>query len=562
MSWEEDAPALLPRPLRLRRGTGAAARFADGMTIAHDPSFRAVARWFRRELEAAGGWDVHTTEVAGEETGAVLELRRAAVACAAEAPERAAGEAYELVVSGGRVVVTAAEPAGAFYGLQTLRQLLPADAYRTAPPGGRAGEMLLEPVEIEDAPRFSWRGVHLDVCRHFMPKGFVMKLVDLAAMHKCNVVHLHLTEDQGWRVPVAKYPRLIEVGAWRRESPVGHRDDGVFDATPHGGFYSREDLKEIVAFAAERHVTVLPEVDMPGHMVAAIAAYPELGNTDEPVEVLTEWGISDHVLNLEESTIQFCCDVIDEVAELFPGSYFHVGGDECPTKEWEASPRAAALMAEHNLTSERELQGWFTARIAEHLERRGRMLVGWDEILEGGAPPGALVMSWRGEQGGIEAAAAGHDVVMCPQEWLYLDWAYADDPAEPVAIRPATSVERVWGYEPVPDAIPPDRRHHVLGTQCQLWTEYVPTPERAEYQYFPRLSAFAEMAWSRRSGAGFPEFERRLRVHLTRLSALGVNYRPLEGPTPGQARTWTGPRMEHLASPLEPAGEAPSPGRP
>jgi hexosaminidase len=379
-----------------------------------------------------------------------------------------------------------------------------------------------------------------------MPKAFVLQLIDLSAIHKCNVFHLHLTEDQGWRIPIERYPRLTEVGAWRPESAVGHYRDGRFDGTPHGGFYTREDLEEIVAFAAERHVNVLPEIDMPGHMVAAIAAYPELGNTDKQLHVRTKWGISKHVLNLDEATLRFCTDVIDEVVEIFPWANFHVGGDECPTIEWETSPRAQELMLENGFTEERQLQGWFTARMADHLATRGRTLVGWDEILEGGAPPGSIVMSWRGEEGGIEAATAGHDVVMAPQAWLYFDWPYSEDPTEPLGIHGATSVEKVYMYDPVSAAIPPEQRHHVLGAQCQLWTEYVATPEHAEYMYFPRLSAFAEAAWMTETAGqpkSFAEFEPRLERHLNRLAALGVNYRPLVGPSPGQARVWSGPEI-------------------
>jgi len=310
---------------------------------------------------------------------------------------------------------------------------------------------------------------------------------------------------------------------------------------PHGGYYSKADLAEIVAYAAERFVAVLPEIDMPGHMVAAIAAYPQLGNSAQQREVRSWWGISKHVLNLEAGTLAFCTDVLDEVLDIFPWTYVHVGGDECPTAEWESSESAQHLMRSEGLETERELQGWFTSRIGDHLLHRGRVLVGWDEILEGGAPPGAVVISWRGEEGGVEAACAGHDVVMAPQQWLYFDWSYADDPREPLAICPEISVERVWSYAPVPEAIPADKRHHVLGAQCQLWTEYVPNAEHAEYLYFPRVCAFAEVVWSGDSagrGADFGEFERRLSSHLRRLDALGVNYRPLDGPTPGQARIW------------------------
>jgi hexosaminidase len=531
--------ALVPQPASSSPLPGSLT-LVDGLRIEAPDELAGVARRFGRVVEEATGWGVQVrVGEAAASSGNVIRLVLEPDASAASGD--GAAEGYHLSVADGSVTLAASQPAGVFYGLQTLRQLLP-DSWWRAAPSGAAPALELACIDIVDEPAFPWRGVHLDVSRHFMPKGFVLKLIDLIAMHKCNVLHLHLTDDQGWRMPVEAYPRLVEVGAWRRQSPIGHYRDRQSDGQPHGGYYTNADLREIVAYAAERFVDVLPEIDMPGHMVAAIAAYPELGNSPERREVLTRWGISKHVLNLEPSTIQFCTDVLDEVVAIFPFRYVHVGGDECPTTEWESSESAQALMRAEGFETERQLQGWFTARMAEHLASRGRQLVGWDEILEGGAPPGAVVMSWRGEEGGIEAAAAGHDVVMAPQQWLYFDWSYADDPREPLAICPATSVERVLSYDPVPEAIPADRRHHVLGAQCQLWTEYVPNAEHAEYLYFPRLSAFSEVVWrgpaSRDASASFGEFEDRLRRHLHRLDAIGVNYRPLEGPSPGQARVW------------------------
>jgi hexosaminidase len=554
--------AIVPAPVSVRHGSGRPVRLSDGVRVVAPSALARVARWFRRELEAGTGWRVDVVDprddVAARAGNAVTlgldaDLGKGALL--------GVSGAYRLEIEKGRVRVTGDGEAGLFYGLQTLRQLLPDETLRRAPssPGarGRAGvaaPVLLEPLVIEDRPRFPWRGVHLDVGRHFMPKSFLLKLVDLLAFHKCNVFHLHLTEDQGWRFPVDRYPRLVEVGAWRRQSPAGHKTERRFDGVPHGGYYTKDDLREVVAFAAERHVTVVPEVDTPGHVAAALAAYPELGNTGRRLEVGTRWGVYNQVLNLEDGTLQFCADVIDELCDLFPGPYVHIGGDECPTTEWARSQAARALMEKEGMVSLRELQGWFTAKVAARVVANGRRVVGWDEILEGGAPLDTVVMSWRGVKWGIEAALAGHDVVMAPQEWLYLDWAHADDPAEPLAIRAATSVEKVYGFDPVPAEVPEELRHHVLGAQCQLWTEYVETPERAEYQYFPRLCALAERVWSPAAGEGagvavsearseaYVDFEERLSRHLRRLQALGVNYRPLEGPTPGQARTWRRPR--------------------
>lgn len=534
------AEAIIPEPVAVERRPGS---FTLGprCAISAPPALAGEAAWFRRVLEAATGWTVEpaaTGDGAGNGGGDGSDVGLAIEGGLAGASRP---ESYRLVVDEGGIHLAGADPAGVARGLETLRQLLPADLYRAAPTRRLAEPVTLEGVEVRDRPAFAWRGVHLDVARHFMPKPFLLRLVDLAALHKLNVLHLHLTDDQGWRMEIEKYPLLTEVGAWRRESMAGHYREQRFDGRPHGGFYTKDDLREVVAYAAERHISVLPEIDMPGHMAAALAAYPELGDGPRQ-EVRTAWGISEHVLNLEESTVRFCCDVLDEVAEVFPFAYLHVGGDECPTAEWRESARARQLMDELGFVRPREFQGWFTERISGHVASLGRTLVGWDEILEGGAPEGAVVMSWRGEEGGIEAAKAGHDVVMAPEQWLYLDWANADDPAEPVAIRAATTLERVHSYRPVPAALEGHRRH-VLGAQCQLWTEYVATPEHAEYMYFPRLSAFAETVWSPlpEGGRDFAAFRRRLSHHLRRLDALGVNYRPLEGPTPGQAARWLDP---------------------
>jgi hexosaminidase len=533
--------AIIPRPLRVTELPEAAGvTLGDGMVISYAPGLEEEAQWFGSTLGAGTGWLVTAAEAGAPRDGRI-ELRFGDLEeLAADLPAANRAEAYWLRSADGRVVITSPGRAGVFYGLQTLRQLLPDWVLQRSPAPSSStkapssGSIELPALEIVDGPRFPWRGVHLDVARHFMPKSFVLKLIDLAALHKCNVLHLHLTDDQGWRLPVPDYPRLTEIGG-RRSQP----DAADAEALPSSrsglddGFYSPDDLSEIVAFAAERHVNVLPEVDMPGHMVAAIAAYPELGGSPEPLSVWTSWGISTHVLNLNEGTLSFCADVIDAVVGIFPWDYVHLGGDECPTSEWESSPRALALMREHGYTETRELQGWFTARVAEHLRTRGRTLVGWSEIIDGGAPENAIVMAWRSEDDLVSAAAAGHDVVATVEQWLYFDRPYADDPAEPASFPGAISVEKVYGFDPVPAAIPSDRRQHVLGAQCELWTEFVTTTEHAEYMYFPRLCAFAETVWTQETVTpprSYAEFLSRLRRHLRRLEVLGVSYRPLDGP--------------------------------
>jgi hexosaminidase len=501
----------------------------SGFAIAADDESRGVARLLRASLETATGWDIAIESLPGEPTAGE---RRPNTVTLTSGGAGLGAEGYRLrVTPDGEVVIEGGGPAGVFYGVQTLRLLLPPDTLRAAPPGARPAVLELPATEIEDAPRYAWRGVLLDVARHFFPKQWVLRLIDLAALHKFNVLHLHLTDDQGWRFPVERYPLLTEVGAWRRESPVGLSRDRKFDGTPYGGCYTVSDLAEIVAYAAARHITVVPEIDMPGHMQAAIAAYPELGNTDalgsraKPLKVRTRWGISRHVLNMDDLTVEFCANVLDEVMDVFPGEYIHLGGDECPAIEWRDSDRARRRLHALGLRSEPQLQGWFMAQVARHLAARGRRMVGWDEVVDAGAPESSIIMAWRKDgRMGRWAAELGHQVVMAPEYWTYLDWAHSDDTSEPLAARSATSVADVYAFDPVPRGLSGQVTGNVIGAQAQLWTEYVPDAGAAEYMYFPRLCAFSEVVWSP-PGGEFADFEARLGGHLRRLDACDVNYR-------------------------------------
>ena len=437
-------------------------------------------------------------------------------------------EGYELEVKPEEVVIEAAGPAGLFHGIQTLRQLLPASIFRSAPVEGAAWTAPC--VRIEDKPRFAWRGTMLDTARHFMPKEFILKYIDLLALQKMNSLHLHLTDDQGWRVQIDKYPKLTEVGAWRKETRVGHasREPVLFDGMGHGGFYSKDDIREIVAYGEQRHVSIVPEIEMPGHAQAAIAAYPELGNLDEKLEVYTTWGVNPNVFNAEPETITFLQDVLAEVMELFPGKFIHVGGDECPKGQWQASEKAQARIKDLGLKNEHELQSYFIKQMDTFLDGHGRRLIGWDEILEGGLAPKATVMSWRGEEGGIAAAKAGHDVVMAPTSYTYFDYYQAKPEGEPLAIGGFLPLERVYGYDPIPKELSEEEAGHILGVQAQLWTEYIGTPKKAEYMAFPRLTALAEIAWTQPAQKDYKDFVERLAKHLERLKALDVNYRGLD----------------------------------
>lgn len=536
------SPALVPQPYRVVTRGGRFPLGAD-TTVVADSAASGVAETLRRYMQPATGLPLNRLE----DSSSVPP--KGAVVLRLDAGAQALGsEGYRLTVTPENVILLAREPAGLFYALQTLRQLFPPDIYRKAPVAGV--DWSAQCVEIEDRPRFGWRGSMLDVSRHFMPLEYLFRYVELLAAHKYNVLQLHLTDDQGWRFPSRRYPRLTEVGAWRNETVAGYRGRGGPDGTPHGGYYGYDDLRELVAYAAERFVTLVPEIDFPGHTRAALAAYPELGNTRERLGVSTAWGIDSHVLNVDDSTLAFCTDVLAEVLEIFPGAFIHTGGDECPRREWEASETAAAKAARLGLPGGvNGLQAWFTAQLHEFLSERARRLIGWDEILDGGPPPGATVMSWRGEEPGVAAARAGHDVVMAPRSHCYFDYYQSDDPREPLAFGRTTTLEEVYAYEPVPAILPPEAAPHILGTQFQVWTEYIPDPGSVEYMAFPRACALAEVAWSN-ARREWREFSERLSHHLRRLDVLRVNYRHPGGPDPWQ-QGGTGLRQREPASVAE-----------
>jgi len=514
--------AVIPRPAHLTPKAGTFT-LTGATVITTDPASRALGAMLTDYLFPATGFRLAVRSSAPAGVPAISIRLDTTLGTLGE-------EGYRLDVSRARVTIRAYRPAGAFYALQTLRQLLPPEIFRQAPVTGVA--WVVPAVAIEDAPRFAWRGMHLDAARHFMPKEFVKKVIDLAALHKLNRFHWHLTDDQGWRIEIKQYPRLTQVGAWRRQTLVGRQDHDSttwrFDGQPHGGFYTQDDIREIVAYARARFVTIVPEIEMPGHSQAAIAAYPELGNTGDTVPVWTRWGVDENILNPSDATIQFEQNVLSEVMGLFPGRWIHVGGDEAPKTQWKASPLAQGRIRDLGLKDEDELQSWFTRRMDEFLTAHGRTLVGWDEILQGGLAPNAVVMSWRGIDGGIIAARAGHDVVMAPGSHTYFDhYQSADTGNEPLAIGGFLPLDTVYAYDPVPAALAADEARHVLGAQGQVWTEYIPDPKRVEYMAFPRACALAEVLWTPVERKDYPDFRRRLAAHLARLAVLDVNYRPL-----------------------------------
>jgi len=448
-------------------------------------------------------------------------------------------EGYSLVIQPNRVTISAPASAGVFYGIQTLLQLLPAEVYSSGSVAEWGGRGCSLPCGlIEDTPRFRWRGVMLDVARNYLAPPFIRKFIDGLAAHKMNILHLHLTDDQGWRLEIPRYPRLTSVGATRRRTQLGRciKDPGDpdfdpaiydYDETPYGGYYTQEQMRHIVAYAAERHIRIAPEIDMPGHAQAAIAAYPELGCTLEPLEVSPCWGIHANIFNPDEATIRFLQNVLDDVLAIFPSPYIHIGGDEVVKRQWEQSETARQVMRKHGLRNEQELQSWFVGRMGTYLSERGRRLIGWDEILEGGLGENAIVMSWRGEEGGIAAARLGHKVIMAPSQRTYFDhYQSPDHAAEPLAFPGTVTLEDVYGYDPIPDGMPSAEAHLILGAQGQLWSEYLVTERQVEYMAYPRLSALSEVVWSQPANKDYQGFCDRLQIHRQRLNHMGLTVHP------------------------------------
>ena len=429
--------------------------------------------------------------------------------------EKAADGSYRLEIIKNEIKITATTPTGIFYGIQTLLQLLPNKPVDSASVQG---------LSINDSPKYGWRGMHLDVVRHFFPVSFVKKYIDYLAMYKMNTFHWHLTDDQGWRIEIKKYPKLTEIGGWRNGSMVGHYNDQKFDTIRYGGFYTQEEIKSVVAYAAQRHITVIPEIEMPGHALAALSAYPELSCTGGPFETAKLWGILDDIFCPKEETFNFLEDVLTEVMALFPSKYIHIGGDEAPKIRWKNCARCQKLIKDLKLKDEHGLQSYFITRIEKFVNGKGRQIIGWDEILEGGLAPNAAVMSWRGTKGGIAAARQKHNVVMSPGSHCYFD-AYQGDPKyEPVAIGGYLPVEKVYSFNPTPESLSAEESKYVLGAQANLWTEYIATPSHVEYMIMPRMAALAEVVWGTSNPAKYQDFQNRLLRHFAVYDAEGINY--------------------------------------
>lgn len=429
-------------------------------------------------------------------------------------------EGYALEVNPDNISIKAKGPKGVFYGVQTLLQMLPPEIMAFTHPE------TIKPIpscQIVDSPRFAYRGMHLDVCRHIFPVEFIKKYIDLMALYKMNTLHWHLTDDQGWRIEIKKYPLLTQIGSMRKGTQIGKASR--IDNQPYGGFYTQQQAREIVKYAAERYITVIPEIEMPGHAIAALTAYPSLSCTGGPFEVRTEWGVSDDIFCAgNDSVFSFLEDVLTEVMDIFPSPYIHVGGDEAPHGRWKNCKLCQQRIADEGLKNEGELQSYFVKRIEKFLLSKGRHIIGWDEILEGGLAPEATVMSWRGMEGGIVAARQHHDVIMTPGEYCYLDHYQADPATEPLCIGGMTTLKKCYSFEPVPMELDPEEAKYILGPQGNVWTEYIPTAENAEYKAFPRAIALAEVGWTNPQNKDWENFYQRMQTQFKRLDALHVNY--------------------------------------
>lgn len=507
--------AVIPAPLQVTETAEGAFTLGGSVKIVYpegNDAMRRNAEWLATYLNKATG-KTYKIKAGTEGKGNILLQL---------APDASQPEAYTLKVTSGGVVISGGSEVGVFYGIQTLRKSIPWVADSTPE---------LAAVEITDAPRFSYRGAHFDVSRHFFTVDEVKQFIDMQCLHNMNRLHWHLTDDQGWRIEIKKRPELTTIGANRKETVIGH-NTGKYDGKPYGGFYTQEEIKDIVAYAAERYITVIPEIDLPGHMQAALAAYPQLGCTGGPYEVWTMWGVSDNVLCAgNDEVLAFIDDVLAEVIELFPSQYIHVGGDECPKSKWkacskcQARAKALGIKADGKHSTEEYLQSYIIRHAEKFLNEHGRQMIGWDETLEGGLAPNATVMSWRGEAGGIEAARQHHNVIMTPNTYLYFDYYQTKEREnEPEAIGGYLPVERVYNYEPMPKSLIPEEQKYIIGVQANHWTEYMPIFSQVQYMALPRWAALCEVQWSQPGKKDYVDFLTRLPRLADIYAAEGYNY--------------------------------------
>ena len=513
---------IIPQPVSVKEGEGTFSLTPATKIVLYGSGLQKQAKFFNDYLQKFYGFKLNVVE-SGSAKGSSIVLNY-------DKMNNSIPGAYGLTVKDKQVYIGGDNAAGIFYGIQTLIQLLPVEPSKS---------LAIPQVSIVDSPRFAYRGMMLDVGRHFFPVSFVKQYIDFLAMHKINTFHWHLTEDQGWRIEIKKYPKLTQVGSCRNGTVIGHHPGTGNDNTKDCGFYTQEQIKEVVKYASDRFITVIPEIEMPGHSSAAIAAYPKLScfpdEATEPAkgatwagpktgkQVQQAWGVYSDVYCPSEYTFKFLQDVIDEVVQLFPSKYIHIGGDECPKDAWKRSEFCQKLIKEKGLKDEHGLQSYFIQRIEKYINSKGRAIIGWDEILEGGLAPNATVMSWRGEEGGIEAAKQKHKVIMTPSGYVYFDHSQIKND-DSLTIGGFLPLEKVYNYNPLPKELSEEQQRYILGAQANVWTEYMSNPSKVEYMIFPRMEALSEVLWSRQEDKNYPDFRKRLDTQLKRYDLWKVKY--------------------------------------
>src|SRR5665647_544684 len=507
--------SIIPKPLSVKETPGEfiigkkTKIFVDG----NNKSLEKIGEMLSAQLKLETGYDISVNDKSAN------SVKNAIILTQNDAKDTLGTEGYNLSVSPEKVIIRSSNPAGVFYGMQTLFQLLPVRSESL-----NKIRFSIHGVEITDKPRFEWRGMMLDVGRYFYSVDFIKKYIDYLAMHKMNSFHWHLTEDQGWRIEIKKYPKLTQIGAWR-EATQYDRATSQIDQNPHGGYYTQDQIREVVAYAKDRFVNIIPEIEMPGHALAALVAYPELSCTGGPFKIPLYWNIQKDVYCAgNEQTFQFLEDVLTEVADLFPGPIIHIGGDECPKDRWKLCPKCQARIKAEGLKDEHELQSYFIRRIEKFLLTKNKRIIGWDEILEGGLAPNASVMSWRGIQGGIAAARLQHEVVMSPFDYTYFDYYQGEPYLEPVAFGGLLTLEKVYSYEPMPDSLNAKEAQYIKGVQANIWSEFIHSPEKVEYMGFPRGAALAEVGWTDPKLKNWEDFKRRMETQYKRYEYIGMNY--------------------------------------
>jgi hexosaminidase len=509
---------IIPKPKKLEKTDGYFELKPQSRIIVSDKTVLSLSELLAEYLRPATGFGLEVSSCPNpDETNIILELKNSVIT--------AETEKYSISATTKSIVLSAESLDGLAIAVQTLRQLFSKEIFsKKLAPGIK---WLVPCVVIEDSPEYSWRGMHLDVSRHFFSVDEVCRMIDIFALHKFNKLHWHLTDDQGWRIEIKRYPKLTQIGAHRKYTLKGHMDDRPrqYDDKPYFEFYTQEDIRKVVEFAAKRHVTVIPEIDLPGHMQAAIAAYPELGCfPDRQLDTRCIWGVSQDILFPSTNTLEFMKNVFEEIINLFPSSYIHIGGDEAVKKQWEESRQVQELMFKLNIKSENALQNWFIGEINEFLQKNGKICIGWDEILDAELPANTIVMSWRDEKGAIEAARRGHNAIMAECEFSYFDFSQGNPGKEPLAQKHILTLEKVYNHDLIPEALPEEQTLYIIGGQGQLWSEYISDLKHLEYMAFPRSVALAEKLWCKHSSCCFADFNKRLKKHKQRFDIMNINY--------------------------------------